>query len=156
MCTSGCIFKMLSSQTKFFNFAKSLGGGLSVFYSYEKSVNVNSRYRQNDELQQSLTVHDKLRIGTKDANVYLLKPQRPARTVCVWFYYPTIMLYFIGNARLQRKARQLDVFEEFEDFDIPGILRQYSLIALVTKSTGEIQSCMTNRFNVELRLSWNR
>jgi len=25
-----------------------------------------------------------------------------------------------GNARLQRKARQLDVFEEFEDFDIPG------------------------------------
>ena len=63
------------------------------------------------------------------------------------------MLYFIGNARLQRKARQLDVFEEFEDFDIPGIHRQYSLIALVTKSTGVIQSCMTNRFNVELHLS---
>ena len=92
-------------------------------------------------------MHDKLRIGTKDAKLYLLKPQSPARTLCVWSYNPTVVLYFIGNARLQRKARQLDLFEEFEDFDIPGIYWQYSLIVLVTKSTGVIHSF---RFNVEL------
>lgn len=63
------------------------------------------------------------------------------------------MSYFLGNARLQRKARQLDVFEEFEDFDIPGIHCQYFLIVLVTKSPGVIHSCMPNRFHVELRLS---